>query len=52
MVESFGSDSFEFSFSFFFKGRTVAIKRLNKKTVHMTREILIQLKQVSKYISL
>ena len=39
-------------FSLFFKGRTVAIKRLNKKTVHMTREILIQLKQVSKYISL
>ena len=27
-------------------GRTVAIKRLNKRSVHLTREVLIQLKQV------
>ena len=29
-----------------FQGRTVAIKRLKKRSVHLTREVLIQLKQV------
>ncbi|XP_073235127.1 atrial natriuretic peptide receptor 1-like [Porites lutea] len=29
-----------------YQGRTVAIKRLNKRSVHLTREVLIQLKQV------